>query len=119
MLAPPCFAFPPAQVHWFSIVNSLLVVLVMATIVAMILVRTVRRDLAKYEALVVDGAPGGPGAGLDAKDEAGWKLVAGDAFRAPTSSSMLAVQVGLLLCLGSERGEREAARTRARCTGNG
>lgn len=85
---------PGGKVHWFSIVNSLLVVLVMATIVAMILVRTVRRDLAKYEALVVDGAPGGPGAGLDAKDEAGWKLVAGDAFRAPTSSSMLAVQVG-------------------------
>ena len=43
-----------AQVHWFSIMNSLLVVLVMATIVAMILFRTVRRDLAKYEQLVVE-----------------------------------------------------------------
>ena len=75
------------QVHWFSIVNSVLVVLVMATIVAMILVRTVRRDLAKYEQLVVDGSS------LDMKDEAGWKLVTGDAFRAPHHSRSLAVQV--------------------------
>jgi hypothetical protein len=37
----------PSQVHWFSIMNSLLVVLVMAGVVALILVRTVRRDLAK------------------------------------------------------------------------
>jgi hypothetical protein len=34
--------------------NSLLVVLVMATIVAMILFRTVRKDLAKYEQLVME-----------------------------------------------------------------
>ena len=76
--------------HWFSIVNSLLVVLVMASIVAMILVRTVRRDLAKYEALVVDSG----GGGLDMRDEAGWKLVTGDVFRSPQSSKSLAVQVG-------------------------
>lgn len=54
------------QVHWFSIMNSLLVVLVMASVVAMILFRTVRRDLAKYEALVVEG-----GSSLDMKDESG------------------------------------------------
>ena len=35
------------QVHWFALVNSVLVVVVMATIVAMILIRTIRRDLAK------------------------------------------------------------------------
>jgi len=34
--------------------NSLLVVLVMSSFVAMILFRTVRRDLAKYEQLVVE-----------------------------------------------------------------
>lgn len=77
----------PLQVHWFSIVNSLLVVLVMATIVAMILIRTVRRDLAKYEQLMVDGNS------MDMKDEAGWKLVTGDVFRSPNNSRSLAVQV--------------------------
>ncbi|PNW74488.1 hypothetical protein CHLRE_12g494350v5 [Chlamydomonas reinhardtii] len=80
---------PGGKVHWFSIVNSLLVVLVMATIVGMILVRTVRRDLQKYEALVVEG-----GGGPDSREEAGWKLVAGDVFRPPANSASLAVRVG-------------------------
>jgi len=78
---------PDGNVHWFSIMNSLLIVLVMATLVAMILIRTVRRDLAKYEQLVADGSP-------DMKDESGWKLLTGDAFRAPANSRSLAVHVG-------------------------
>lgn len=80
---------PGGRVHWFSIVNSLLVVLVMASIVALILIRTVRRDLAKYEQLVLEG-----GNAADLKDEAGWKLLTGDAFRAPGHNRSLAVQVG-------------------------
>jgi hypothetical protein len=75
------------QVHWFSIVNSTLVILVMAVICALILIRTIRRDLSHYEQLVVDTN------NLDMKDEAGWKLVAGDVFRAPADSRGLAVQV--------------------------
>lgn len=78
---------PGGKVHWFSILNSTLVVVVMAVIVAMILIRTVRKDLAKYEALVVEG-------NTDLKDEAGWKLVTGDAFRAPNNSHRFAVQIG-------------------------
>lgn len=78
---------PGGKVHWFSIMNSMLIVLVMATLVAMILIRTVRRDLAKYEQLVVDGS-------VDMKDESGWKLLTGDAFRAPANSKGLAVHVG-------------------------
>jgi hypothetical protein len=46
---------PNGSVHWFSILNSLLVVLVMSVIVAVILMRTVRKDLAKYEELLVEG----------------------------------------------------------------
>lgn len=42
------------QVHWFSILNSLMVVLVMSSIVAMIMMRTIRRDLARYEGLLGD-----------------------------------------------------------------
>ncbi|KXZ49791.1 hypothetical protein GPECTOR_19g242 [Gonium pectorale] len=83
---------PGGKVHWFSIVNSVLVVLVMATIVGMILLRTVRRDLAKYHALMSDAEAAAGRA--DSREEAGWKLVAGDVFRSPPNSSMLAVQVG-------------------------
>lgn len=77
---------PGGQVHWFGIMNSVIVVLVMATLVALILIRTVRKDLTKYEQLMMDSS------GLD-KDEAGWKMVAGDVFRAPGSSKLLAVQI--------------------------
>lgn len=59
----------------------------MAIIVATILVRTVRQDLAKLEVLVVDTA--------SMKDEAGWKLLTGDVFRAPDSAASLAMQVSL------------------------
>ena len=47
---------PGGRVHWFSILNSLMVVLVMSSIVAMILMRTIRRDLQRYEGLL--GEPG-------------------------------------------------------------
>lgn len=77
---------PGGKVHWFSILNSLLIVLVMATLVAMILIRTIRRDLARYEQLVVEGS-------VDMKEESGWKLLTGDAFRSPVNSKNLCVQV--------------------------
>lgn len=78
---------PGGKVHWFSILNSLLIVLVMASLVAMILIRTIRRDLAKYEQLMVDSS-------ADMKDEAGWKLLTGDVFRSPNRAKSLVVHVG-------------------------
>eukprot|EP00966_Prymnesium_polylepis_P090967 2106231-Prymnesium_polylepis.1 len=39
------------QVHWFSILNSLVIVLLLSGIVAMIMVRTLRRDLAEYNSI--------------------------------------------------------------------
>ena len=39
------------QVHWFSILNSLVIVLLLSGIVAMIMVRTLRRDLAEYNSV--------------------------------------------------------------------
>ncbi|KAI8465394.1 MAG: Endomembrane protein 70-domain-containing protein [Monoraphidium minutum] len=88
---------PGGKVHWFSILNSLLIVLVMASLVATILIRTVRRDLAKYEQLMVDGS-------VDMKEEAGWKLLTGDVFRAPASPKRLCVYVGTgtqVICVGT------------------
>ena len=45
---------PGGRVHWFSILNSLMVVLVMSSIVDMIMMRTIRRDLQRYEGLLGD-----------------------------------------------------------------
>jgi transmembrane 9 superfamily member 2/4 len=38
----------PDKVHWFSIVNSILIVLFLAFMVAMILFRALHRDISKY-----------------------------------------------------------------------
>lgn len=38
----------PDKVHWFSIINSILIVLFLAFMVAMILVRALYRDISKY-----------------------------------------------------------------------
>ena len=41
----------PAQVHWYSITNSILVVLFLSLLIVSILVRNLRRDIAGYNAL--------------------------------------------------------------------
>ncbi|CBY19632.1 unnamed protein product [Oikopleura dioica] len=82
------------QIHWFSIVNSIVVVFFLAGILAMIIVRTLRRDIAQYnkEDDELD----------EAMEETGWKLVHGDVFRPPQYSSILCafigsgVQIGLM-----------------------
>ena len=79
------------QVHWFSILNSLMIVLFLTGMVAMIMVRTLHRDIARYNALAADER-GGP---EDDEEETGWKLVHGDVFRSPAdNASALATVVG-------------------------
>ena len=77
------------QVHWFSLLNSFMVVLFLGGMVAILLTRALNYDIAKYNA----AASGG---GDDEDDETGWKLLHGDVFRAPAQHPMLlAVSVGI------------------------
>ncbi|KAL6215987.1 hypothetical protein ACLB2K_015413 [Fragaria x ananassa] len=73
------------QIHWFSIVNSLMIVLFLSGMVAMIMLRTLYRDISKYNELETQE---------EAQEETGWKLVHGDVFRAPSNSDLLCVYVG-------------------------
>lgn len=73
------------QIHWFSILNSLMIMLFLSGMVAMILLRTLHRDITKYNELAT---------AEEASEETGWKLVHGDVFRKPKHSKMLAVIVG-------------------------
>jgi transmembrane 9 superfamily protein 2/4 len=41
-------AMTDVQIHWFSIVNSVIVVFFLAGILSMIIVKTLRRDIARY-----------------------------------------------------------------------
>jgi len=40
-----------AQIHWFSILNSLVVVLFLAGVLAAIIIRTLKKDIANYNKL--------------------------------------------------------------------
>eukprot|EP00921_Rhytidocystis_pertsovi_P023393 GHVQ01037411.1.p1 GENE.GHVQ01037411.1~~GHVQ01037411.1.p1 ORF type:complete len:466 (+),score=27.41 GHVQ01037411.1:29-1399(+) len=72
-------------IHWFAIVNSLVIVLLLSAIVGLILLRVLYRDIAKYNELVGDE---------DDAEETGWKLVHGDVFRKPSHSTVLAALTG-------------------------
>ena len=48
----PFGRYRSAQVHWFSIVNSLLIVLFLTVMVAMIMVRNLHRDIVRYLSLI-------------------------------------------------------------------
>ena len=68
------------KVHWFSITNSIMVVLFLTVMIAMILIRALRKDIAQYN---------DPATLEEAKEETGWKLVHGDVFRPPSTAPML------------------------------
>lgn len=74
------------QIHWFSIINSLVVVFFLSGILTMIMVRTLRRDIARYN---TDGDNY-----EDTLEETGWKLVHGDVFRPPKHPRLFAALIG-------------------------
>ncbi|XP_052895317.1 transmembrane 9 superfamily member 3 [Anopheles moucheti] len=71
------------RIHWFSIFNSFMMVIFLVGLVSMILMRTLRKDYARYskdeEADDME---------RDLGDEYGWKQIHGDVFR-PASNVML------------------------------
>ncbi|KAK9029602.1 hypothetical protein V6N11_026712 [Hibiscus sabdariffa] len=77
-----------AKVHWFSILNSLMVITFLAGIVLVIFLRTVRRDLTRYEELDKEAQA------MVNEELSGWKLVVGDVFRAPSNPALLCIMVG-------------------------
>jgi len=73
------------QIHWFSIINSLMIVLFLTGMLAMIMARTLHRDLSRYNNVESKE---------EAAEESGWKLVHGDVFRTPVRAGLLVVYLG-------------------------
>ncbi|RCV22133.1 hypothetical protein SETIT_4G196200v2 [Setaria italica] len=71
--------------HWFYIVNTLMTVLFLSVMVAMIMLRTLYRDISMYNQLENQE---------EAQEESGWKLLHGDVFRPPVNADTLCVYVG-------------------------
>merc|ERR1712080_89620 len=74
------------QIHWFSIVNSVVVVFFLSGIITMIIIRTLRRDIAKYNMADDDIE--------ESIEETGWELVHGDVFRPPFNNRLFAAVIG-------------------------
>ncbi|KAJ1949341.1 Transmembrane 9 super member 2 [Linderina pennispora] len=72
------------KIHWFSLINSAVIVIFLSAMVGLILMRALHRDIARYNA---DDAE-------DLQEDFGWKLVHGDVFRAPQHFPMLSVVLG-------------------------
>lgn len=74
------------QIHWFSILNSFMIVIFLSGMVAIILMRALHKDLRRYNA--------DPEEQEHEQEERGWKLIYGDVFRTPSYPSLFATVVG-------------------------
>lgn len=77
-------SIPNSNIQWFSILNSVVIVLFLSGMVAMITIRSLHKDIARYNQETAD----------EAAEEFGWKLVHGDVFRPPSGGMLLAVLCG-------------------------
>ncbi|KAK9473077.1 uncharacterized protein V1510DRAFT_415977 [Dipodascopsis tothii] len=90
------FKATSSRIHWLAIVNSLLILSFLTTVVGIIMMRTLSRDIQSYNQ---------EDQGENDKDLpeeiSGWKLVHGDVFRPPDHKGVLAsvIGAGVQLCV--------------------
>eukprot|EP00053_Salpingoeca_punica_P015859 m.147007 g.147007 ORF g.147007 m.147007 type:complete len:650 (+) comp16819_c1_seq3:798-2747(+) len=77
------------EIHWLSIINSAVLVLLLTGFVTTILARTLRKDFARYardDEIDVDEG--------DVTEDQGWKIIHSDVFRFPPYRSLLCAILG-------------------------
>lgn len=87
------------KIHWFSLINSAVFVMLLVAMVSMILLRALRKDIARYNRLEatfnLDDLSGTSAVAEDGvQEDSGWKLVHGDAFRPPRHPLVLSILLG-------------------------
>ena len=83
------------KIHWFSLINSTIFVIFLVGMVSMILLRAVRKDIARYNRLESFNLDEDSEAVEDGvQEDSGWKLVHGDVFRSPRYPLLLSVLLG-------------------------
>ena len=73
------------KIHWFSLINSLVIGAFLTFMVAMVLYRTISKDINRYNQIDLSE---------DVQEDYGWKLVHGEVFRMPQRPMVLSVFVG-------------------------
>lgn len=81
-------AFLPSsfEIHWLSIINSIVLVLLLTAFLTIILLRVLKNDFSRYMELDDDAIE---------EEESGWKLIHGDVFRFPENPSLFCAAVGV------------------------
>lgn len=85
------------KIHWFSLINSAIFVVFLVGMVSTVLVRALRKDIARYnrlENINLDDLSGTSAVEDDIQEDSGWKLVHGDVFRPPRHTLLLSVLLG-------------------------
>ena len=86
------------KIHWFSLVNSAVIVIFLAGTVSAILMRALKKDFARYNRLdtfnLDDFSTTSAVAEDGVQEDSGWKLVHGDVFRPPKNPLLLSVFLG-------------------------
>jgi len=74
------------EIHWLSIINSFVLVLLLTSFLSIILMRVLKNDFIRYSTAAEDDE--------EDEEETGWKLVHGDVFRLPPAFSSFCAYVG-------------------------
>jgi len=85
------------KIHWFSLINSAVIVVFLVLTVTSVLVRTLRKDIARYNRLDqinLDDLSGTSAIEDGIQEDSGWKLVHGDVFRTPSHPLLLSILLG-------------------------
>lgn len=85
------------KIHWFSLINSAIIVVFLVMTVMSVLVRTLRKDIARYnrlDSINLDDLNGTSVVEDGVQEDSGWKLVHGDVFRTPSHPLLLSVLLG-------------------------
>ncbi|KAK7998390.1 hypothetical protein PG989_006430 [Apiospora arundinis] len=85
------------KIHWFSLINSAVVVVVLTITVTSVLFRALKKDIARYNRLDqinLDDLSGTSALEDGVQEDSGWKLVHGDVFRTPSHPLLLSIFLG-------------------------
>ena len=86
------------RIHWLSLIGSAVFVVFLSLMVGAILMRALKKDIARYNRLdsfILDDLAGtGESMEDGVQEDSGWKLVHGDVFRPPRNPLLLSVFLG-------------------------
>jgi len=73
------------EIHWLSIINSFVLVMLLTAFLTIILMRILKKDFSRYMEVDEDELT---------EEETGWKMIHGDVFRAPAHLNLFTALVG-------------------------